>query len=77
MVFGTGNLGGKERKRYLERQRYINCGYCRYNRGENAKRRPRPDRYKNIDRESIRRECELEVSIPVNASGTHGQDQCS
>lgn len=38
MVFGTG-LGGKERKKYLETQRLIVCGFCKYNRGENAKRR--------------------------------------
>lgn len=55
MVFGTG-LGGKERKKYLETQRLIVCGFCKYNRGENAKRRGRSDRHKNICRETIRRQ---------------------
>jgi hypothetical protein len=51
-----GDRGNKERKNYLQRQRIINCGYCKYNRGDNAKRRGRTDRHKNIDRETIRKE---------------------
>lgn len=54
MVFGVSGLG-KERKYYLERQRLITCGFCPYNRGENAKRRGRSDRHKDVERESIRK----------------------
>ena len=51
------NLGGKERKLYLEKQRLINCGRCRYHRGENKNyHAPKPDKHKNIDRETIRKE---------------------
>lgn len=36
----------KERKFELERTSQIKCGRCKYNRGENAKRNPKPDKYK-------------------------------
>ena len=49
-----GDRGNKEMKKYLEVRRLINCGLCRYNRGENAKRKPKDDRYKNKVRETIR-----------------------
>jgi len=37
----------KERKKALEKKGSIRCGYCPYNRVENAKRRPKDDRHKN------------------------------
>ena len=58
-----GDRGNKERKNYLQRQRIINCGYCKYNRGDNAKRRGRTDRHKNIDRETIRKAKEIEDTM--------------
>jgi hypothetical protein len=51
-----GDLENKDRKHFLEVQRIINCGYCKYNRGENAKRKPKPDLHKNKDRKTIRKE---------------------
>lgn len=58
MFYGT-DLGGKDRKAYLIKQRLVPCGFCRYHRKENApKRLPKPDKYKNISRESVR--------VPVN-----------
>jgi hypothetical protein len=37
VLFGAGHRGNIERKQYLERQKLINCGYCRYHRNENRK----------------------------------------
>jgi hypothetical protein len=51
-----GDLGNKDRKHFLEVRRIINCGHCPYNRGENAKRKPKPDKHKNKDRKTIRKE---------------------
>ena len=31
-----GDRRNKERKAYLEKQKLINCGHCRYHRNENA-----------------------------------------
>jgi len=56
MCHGIAKLQTKERKHYLEARGLINCGYCRYNRGENKKHRGRSDRHKNIDRASVRRD---------------------
>lgn len=53
MQYG-GSGDSKERKSYLERQGLISCGHCRYNRGENSKRKDKPDKYKNINNRSIR-----------------------
>jgi hypothetical protein len=42
------NSGGrKERKKELARKRLIVCGFCGFNRGENAKRKPKSDKHKN------------------------------
>jgi hypothetical protein len=35
VLFSAGDRGGKDRKAYLERQKLIHCGYCRYHRNEN------------------------------------------
>ena len=43
----VGDLGNKQRKKYLERRKLISCGLCPYNRNENAKRKPKSDNYKN------------------------------
>jgi len=51
-----GDLENKDRKKFLEKQRLINCGLCKYNRRENAKRKPKPDKHKNKDRKTIRKE---------------------
>jgi hypothetical protein len=48
----------KEWKLWLEKRGYINCGHCPYHKWENWKRKPKPDRYKNIDRKTIRKESE-------------------
>lgn len=37
----------KARKRDLVRAGLVRCPFCPYNRKENAKRRPKPDRHKN------------------------------
>ena len=50
-----GNLGNKERKAYLEKQKLISCGRCPYHRNENATPTPKPDKYKNIKRNTIRK----------------------
>jgi DNA-directed RNA polymerase subunit RPC12/RpoP len=34
-------------KKEREARHEISCGRCRYHRGENARKHPRPDRYKN------------------------------
>lgn len=61
MIHGI-NLGGKERKRFLVNRGFISCGYCAYHRKENASgRRPMANKYKNINRESIRT-----FSTPIN-----------
>ena len=44
----------KAEKRKRELNGDIKCGRCPYNRGENAKRKAKPDKHKNIDRETIR-----------------------
>lgn len=45
-------LHNRLRKLELELKRLINCGYCRYHRGENATRKPpRSDKGKNHRRE--------------------------
>ena len=56
-----GDLGNKERKLLLTLQCLINCGYCKYNRVENSKRKPKPDKYKNTNRESIKKKGEVNV----------------
>ena len=50
-----GDLGNKERKAYLEKQKLISCGRCPYHRNENATPTPRPDKYKTIKRNTIRK----------------------
>jgi hypothetical protein len=51
-----GDLGNRERKIYLKNQKLIRCSICKYHRRENiAVRVPRPDKYKNINRLSIRK----------------------
>jgi len=45
-----GTLYRRVRKMELVTAGLVNCGYCKYNRDENRKRKPRRDRYKNIDR---------------------------
>jgi len=47
--------GNKERKKYLANKQLIRCSRCPYNQKENAKRKAKPDHYKNINRDSIRR----------------------
>lgn len=44
----------KERKQELVNTGLVRCGFCRANRKENKKRRPRPDKQKKIHRDSIR-----------------------
>lgn len=44
----------KERKKELEKSCEIKCGFCKYNQGENSNRKPKPDKYKNINKNSIR-----------------------
>lgn len=56
MVHGEKGYQQKERKMKLEKAQEIRCGRCKYNRGENAKRKEKDDRYKDIDRETIRRD---------------------
>lgn len=45
----------KERKKELADAQLINCSFCKYNRGENTKRKAKPDAHKNINRETLRR----------------------
>jgi len=49
------DLGNKERKAYLEKQKLISCGRCPYHRKENATPTPRQDKYKTIKRNTIRK----------------------
>jgi len=49
------DLGSKERKAYLEKQKLISCGRCPYHRKENATPTPRQDKYKTIKRNTIRK----------------------
>jgi hypothetical protein len=50
-----GDLGNRERKDYLGKQRLIHCSRCKYHRRENVTGRvQRTNRYKDVDRESIR-----------------------
>lgn len=52
----------KERKKYLEGQGLILCGYCKYHRNENRSlHNMRTDKHKNIFRETIRRMPVLEM----------------
>ncbi len=48
------NINRKLRKRELVNKGEVSCGYCRYNKGENANHKGKPDRYKKINRDSIR-----------------------
>jgi len=54
METGISKLWNKVRKKYLEKRGLIKCGFCKYNRGENSKRKEKPNKYKNIDRDSIK-----------------------
>lgn len=56
-----GDLGNRDRKMYLALRCLINCPLCRYHRNENAKRKPKDDKYKNKNRETIRTYQEVEV----------------
>ena len=40
----------KERLRELVKKGLVKCGFCRPNRGENSKRHPRNDYYKDLRR---------------------------
>jgi hypothetical protein len=55
------DLGNKERKAYLEKQKLISCGRCRYHKGENATPTPKPDKYKNINRNSLRKSTKVKA----------------
>jgi len=44
---GASNKSRRKRINELEKQAEINCGRCPPNRGENTKRKPRSDRYKD------------------------------
>lgn len=39
----------------LRRPKELRCGYCRPHRSENARRKPKEDRHKDINRTTIRR----------------------
>jgi hypothetical protein len=46
----------KIRKKYLEKMYLITYGFCKYHKGENTNyHKPKPDKYKNIKREAIRK----------------------
>ncbi len=77
MIHGT-DLGGKQRKNYLSKQGLISCGFCPYHRSENAtRRRPRPDRHKNINRESIRRPVSEPESTDTGECGAMSCYHCT
>lgn len=54
MEVGGSRVDNRIRKMLLERRGKINCAICKYNRGENAKRKEKANKYKNINRQSIR-----------------------
>lgn len=67
MIHGT-DKGNKDRKDYLARKGLISCALCPYHKSENARRRQRPNKYKNILRDTIRRMDEPQ-SIEVEDEG--------
>lgn len=42
-----GDKENKEHKQKLEKTGKIKCGICKPNKGENSKRKAKPDKYKN------------------------------
>ncbi len=53
-MFSNNLPYNKERKLELANTGKISCGFCRYHRGENVGRKERTNKYKNINRASIR-----------------------
>lgn len=50
----NSSFENKKRKLLLARKSLIKCSRCPYNQKDNAKRKDKASKYKNINRESIR-----------------------
>lgn len=55
MISNTGKYYNKKHKLELEKQRLIKCSRCPYHKKENEGKQQKSDKYKNIDKKTLRK----------------------